>query len=296
MIKSFIEKKDMEYYTDVSLKRYNTYRIDLKCKYLVFPKDKEEFKNLVRYLVLHEIKYLVLGNGSNVIFACDYYDGVVILLHKLNDLKMNGESISVGAGYSLQRLAIDTSSSGLSGLEFATGIPGLIGASVAMNAGAYNDSLSSVVESVLVLNPDFEFVMMSKEDLEFGYRTSFFKKNSSYYIVEVNLKLVQGNSDEILEKISKRRVKRLETQPLDMPSAGSVFRNPEGMHAGALIEDCGLKGFSIGGAMVSSKHANFIVNNGNCTGMEVVQVIDRVKREVKEQYDVDLILEQIIIE
>ena len=137
---------------------------------------------------------------------------------------------------------------------------------------------------------------MSKEDLEFGYRTSFFKKNSSYYIVEVNLKLVQGNSDEILEKISKRRVKRLETQPLDMPSAGSVFRNPEGMHAGALIEDCGLKGFSIGGAMVSSKHANFIVNNGNCTGMEVVQVIDRVKREVKEQYDVDLILEQIIIE
>jgi len=296
MIKSFIEKKDMEYYTDVSLKRYNTYRIDLKCKYLVFPKDKEEFRDLVRYLVLHEIKYLVLGNGSNVIFACDYYDGVVILLHKLNDLKMNGESISVGAGYSLQRLAIDTSSSGLSGLEFATGIPGLIGASVAMNAGAYNDSLSSVVESVLVLNPDFEFVMMSKEDLEFGYRTSFFKKNSSYYIVEVNLKLVQGNSDEILEKISKRRVKRLETQPLDMPSAGSVFRNPEGMHAGALIEDCGLKGFSIGGAMVSSKHANFIVNNGNCTGMEVVQVIDRVKREVKEQYDVDLILEQIIIE
>ena len=296
MIKSFIEKKDMEYYTDVSLKRYNTYRIDLKCKYLVFPKDKEEFRDLVKYLVSHEMKYLVLGNGSNVIFACDYFDGVVILLHKLSDLKMNGESITVGAGYSLQRLAIDTSTSGLSGLEFATGIPGLIGASVAMNAGAYNDSLSSVVESVLVLNPDFEFVMMSNEDLEFGYRTSFFKKNSSYYIVEVNLKLVQGDSDEILEKISKRRVKRLETQPLDMPSAGSVFRNPEGMHAGALIENCGLKGFSIGGAMVSSKHANFIVNNGNCTGMEVVQVIDRVKREVKEQYDVDLILEQIIIE
>lgn len=286
----------MEYYTDISLKRYNTYRIDLKCKYLVFPKDKEEFRDLIKYLVSHDMKYLVLGNGSNVIFACDYYDGVVILLHKLNDLKINGESISVGAGYSLQRLAIDTSNSGLSGLEFATGIPGLVGASVAMNAGAYNDSLSSVVESVLVLNPEFDFVMMSREDLEFDYRNSFFKKNHNYYIVEVNLKLTQGNSDEILEKISKRRVKRLETQPLDMPSAGSVFRNPEGMHAGALIENCGLKGFSIGGAMVSSKHANFIVNNGNCTGMEVVQVIERVKKEVKEQYDVDLILEQIIIE
>ena len=286
----------MEYYTDISLKRYNTYRIDLKCKYLVFPNEKEEFRDLIKYLVSHDMMYLVLGNGSNVIFACDYYDGVVILLHKLNDLKINGESISVGAGYSLQRLAIDTSNSGLSGLEFATGIPGLVGASVAMNAGAYNDSLSSVVESVLVLNPEFDFVMMSREDLEFDYRNSFFKKNHNYYIVEVNLKLIQGNSDEILEKISKRRVKRLETQPLDMPSAGSVFRNPEGMHAGALIENCGLKGFSIGGAMVSSKHANFIVNNGNCTGMEVVQVIERVKKEVKEQYDVDLILEQIIIE
>ena len=286
----------MEYYTDISLKRYNTYRIDLKCKYLVFPNEKEEFRDLIKYLVSHDMKYLVLGNGSNVIFACNYFDGVVILLHKLNDLKINGESISVGAGYSLQRLAIDTSNSGLSGLEFATGIPGLVGASVAMNAGAYNDSLSSVVESVLVLNPEFDFVMMSGEDLEFDYRDSFFKKNHNYYIVEVNLKLIQGNSDEILEKISKRRVKRLETQPLDMPSAGSVFRNPEGMHAGALIENCGLKGFSIGGAMVSSKHANFIVNNGNCTGMEVVQVIERVKKEVKEQYDVDLILEQIIIE
>ncbi len=296
MIKSFINKKEMEYYENASLKRYNTYRVDVSCRYLVFPKDKEDFRDLVKYLDSKDIKYLVLGNGSNVIFSFDYYDGVVILLNKLNDLKIEGESIYVEAGYSLQRLALDTANLGLSGLEFASGIPGLVGASIAMNAGAYNDSLADVVTSVLVLNPCYEFVTMSVMDLDFSYRDSFLKKNKGYYVVSANMKLFQSDKQEILEKISKRRVKRLETQPLDMPSAGSVFRNPEGMHAGQLIENCGLKGFSIGGAEVSSKHANFIVNSGGCTGKEIVQVIDRVKMEVLEKYGVELVLEQIIIE
>lgn len=296
MIKNFIEKKEFEYYMDASLKKYNTYRVDCKCKYLVIPKDKEEFRDLVKYLKLHDEKFLVLGNGSNVIFAFDYYDGVVILLHKLNELKIEGESIEVGAGYSLQRLAIDTSNLGLEGLEFATGIPGLMGASVAMNAGAYNSELASVVTSVVVLNPDFEFVVMEGKELDFGYRDSFFKHHEGYYVVSVSLKLVQGNKQEIMERISKRRVRRLMSQPLDMPSAGSVFRNPEGMHAGALIENVGLKGFSIGGAEVSEKHANFIVNRGGATGREIVQLITRVKEDIKNEYHIDLILEQIIVE
>ena len=296
MIKNFIEKKEFEYYMDASLKKYNTYRVDCKCKYLVIPKDKEEFRDLVKYLKLHDEKFLVLGNGSNVIFAFDYYDGVVILLHKLNELKIEGESIEVGAGYSLQRLAIDTSNLGLEGLEFATGIPGLMGASVAMNAGAYNSERASVVTSVVVLNPDFEFVVMEGKELDFGYRDSFFKHHEGYYVVSVSLKLVQGNKQEIMERISKRRVRRLMSQPLDMPSAGSVFRNPEGMHAGALIENVGLKGFSIGGAEVSEKHANFIVNRGGATGREIVQLITRVKEDIKNEYHIDLILEQIIVE
>ena len=296
MIRNFIEKYDMEYYLDASLKRYNTYRIDAKCKCLVFPNNKEDFRVLVKYLNSKDIKYLVLGNGSNVIFKDEYYDGVVILLNKLNDIDIDGEEIEVGAGYSLQRLSIDTSNLGLSGLEFATGIPGLVGASVAMNAGAYNCCMGDVVESVVVLTPECEFDNMEKSELDFQYRNSFFKKNKNYYIVSVRLRLEQGDKQEILEKISKRRVKRLETQPLDMPSAGSVFRNPEGMHAGELIEDCGLKGFSIGGAMVSDKHANFIVNNGGATGKEIVQVADRVKEEVYNKYNVKLVMEQIIIE
>ena len=296
MIKNFIEKNNIEYYEEASLKKYNTYRIDAKCKYLVFPKDKEEFRNLVKYLKNKEEKFLVLGNGSNIILSLEYYDGVIILLNKLNELNINGESIEVGAGYSLQRLALETSNLGLEGLEFATGIPGQIGASIAMNAGAYNNSLSEVVSTVEVLNKDLEFVTMTNKDINFAYRDSFFKTNPDYYIVSATIKLRQGEKQEIIERVSKRRVKRLETQPLDMPSAGSVFRNPEGMHAGALIEKCGLKGFSIGGAQVSEKHANFIVNTGNATGAEIVQLIDRVKEDVAKEYNIELILEQIIIE
>ena len=296
MIKNFIDKKEYEYYEDASLKKYNTYRIDCKCKYLIFPGNKDEFRDLIKYLVLHDEKFLVLGNGSNVIFLNDYYDGVVILLNKLNDLRIDGEDIEVGAGYSLQRLAVETSTLGLEGLEFATGIPGFVGASVAMNAGAYQSSLSDVVTSVEVLNSDFEFVTMSNKELEFAYRDSFFKHHPNYFVVSVCMKLKQGDKQELLERISNRRVRRLESQPLDMPSAGSVFRNPEGMHAWMLIDDLGLKGFTIGGAQVSLKHANFIVNTGNATGKEIVQVIDRVKEEVMETYHVELVLEQIIIE
>ncbi len=296
MIKNFIKKHNLEYYEEVNLKRYNTYRIDAKCKYLVIPKDKDELRELLQFLSCEKDKYLVLGNGSNIILKESYYDGVIILLNKLNKMVIEGDVVEVEAGYSLQRLAMEVSNKGLSGLEFATGIPGYVGASIAMNAGAYKSSLAEVVETVEVINPDFEFVTMRKEDLEFEYRSSLFKKKKDYIIVSAVLKLEFASSDELLEKISKRRVKRIETQPLDMPSAGSVFRNPEGYSAGELIEKCGLKGFSIGGAEVSEKHANFIVNKGNATGEDIVKVIEYVKRRVKEEFAIELILEQIIVD
>lgn len=296
MIKNFIKENNIEYYEEVSLKKYNTYRIDINCKYLTLPSSKEQLRDLLEYLTKKNEKFLVLGNGSNIILNCDYYDGVVILLNKLNNLKIEGENIEVEAGYSLQKLAIETSKIGLEGLEFATGIPGLIGASIAMNAGAYNSSLSEVVTSVVAINPEFEFVTIPKDMLLFEYRSSFFKQNKNYYIVSASIKLKQGDKKEIQERISKRRVKRIETQPLDMPSAGSVFRNPEGQHAGELIEKCGLKGLSIGGAKISDKHANFIVNTGGCKGKEIIQLIERIKAEVLKKYNVELVLEQIIIE
>lgn len=296
MIKNFIEKHQIEYYEDASLKRYNTYRIDAKCKYLVFPKDKFELVELLKYLKSKKQEYIILGNGSNIILAEDYYDKVIILLHKLNKVTIDDDIINVEAGYSLQKLAIETSTIGLSGLEFACGIPGFVGASIAMNAGAYNSSLSEVVETVEVINKNLEIVHMSNKDLNFKYRDSLFKKEKEYIIVSATIKLKHGDKDEILEKISKRRVKRIETQPLDMPSAGSVFRNPTDMYAGEMIENCELKGYNINGAEISPKHANFIVNTGGATGKNIIKLINVTKEKVKDKYGVDLILEQIIID
>lgn len=296
MIKNFIKEKKLEYYEEASLKRYNTYRLDTKAKYLVFPKDKYELRDLLEFLETTKEKYIVLGNGSNIILKNDYYDGVVIILSKLNHIKINDNIIEIEAGYSLQKLALEACNKGLTGLEFACGIPGCIGASIAMNAGAYNSALEEVVETVEVITPRFEIVTMTKESLEFNYRDSLFKRNKNYIIVSAKLKLAYGDKQEILEKITKRRVKRLESQPLDMPSAGSVFRNPEGNHAGALIEQCNLKGYNINGAEVSTKHANFIVNAGGAKGEDIVKLIEKIKSEVKKEYNIDLLLEQIIID
>lgn len=296
MTKNFIKKHELEYYEEANLKKYNTYRLDAKCRLLVFPKNIEELRCLLEYLKNNDEKYIVLGNGSNIIFKNKYYDGIVIILTKLNKITIDDEVVEVEAGYSLQKLALETTSLGLEGLEFASGIPGHVGASIAMNAGAYNSSMSEIVEKVTVINKNFEVVTMRNEDLEFAYRSSLFKKEKDYIIVAATLNLHRGDKAEILEKVSKRRVKRIETQPLDMPSAGSVFRNPEGMSAGALIEKCGLKGYNINGAEVSEKHANFIVNKGGATGEDIVKLINKVKNKVKEEYDIELILEQIIID
>ena len=296
MIRSFINSHNIEYYENCNLKRYNTYRLETICKYLVIPKDKEELRELLKYLNINSIKHIVIGGGSNIIFKDDYYDGIVISLSNLNKKEINNNIIEVEAGYSLQKLALEVCNLGLSGLEFACGIPGLVGASVAMNAGAYNSAMEEIVEEVEVIDENFEFRVLLKEDLGFSYRDSIFKKDKRYIIVSTKLKVVDGDKEEILEKINKRRIKRMETQPLNMPSAGSVFRNPPNMHSGALIEEIGLKGYSINGAGVSSKHANFIVNLGNAKGRDIVCLIEKIQKEVKEKYNVDLILEQIIVD
>ncbi len=295
MIKDFFDENKIEYLYDNSLKKYNTYKIDIKAKYIVFPQDIIELKKIMGYLCKNNIKYVVLGNGSNVIFACDYYDGVVIKLDKFKKLEINDTIVTVGAGYSLIKLSIDTINKSLRGLEFAAGIPGAVGASVAMNAGAYNSSLSDVVREVVVLDDNLEIRTLKKNDLDFEYRDSFLKQNPSYIVLEVVLELEYGDKDSLLQIINDRKLRRIATQPLDKPCAGSVFRNPPEMYAGALIENCGLKGYSINDAQVSEKHANFIINNGNASGMDIEKLIDHIQTKVKEEYDIELKLEQIII-
>ena len=296
MIENFIKTRNIEYYKDASLKKYNTYRVETKCKYLIFPKNKEELISILKIIRKSNIKYMILGNGSNIIFSKNYFDGVIIKLDYLNNITRKKNILIVEAGYSLIKLAMETAVMGLSGLEFAGGIPGNVGASIAMNAGAYNHSMSEIIESVEVITDNFEIRTLKKQDLNFGYRDSFFKHNKNYIIISCKMRLIPSSKEEIIELINKRREKRQETQPLNYPSAGSVFRNPEGKHAGELIEKCGLKGYKIGGAMISIKHANFIINYNNATGEDIINLINYTKEKVKEKYDIELILEQIIID
>lgn len=296
MIKDFIRENNIRYKENISLKRYNTYRLDVKCKYIVFPDTYDKIINLIKYLKQNNIKYMFLGNGSNTIFKCHKYDGVIIKLDELNSIKIENNHITVGAGCLLLKLAATTINEGLSGLEFAGAIPGEVGASTCMNAGAYNESMSDVVTRVMAIDSDLNISVFTNEQMEFSYRSSLFKNNPEFVIVEVEMDLKPGDKQEMHEVVKRRIIKRKESQPLEYPSAGSVFRNPEGMYAGSLIERLGLKGYTIGGAQVSLKHANFIINTGNATGDDIVKLIEYIRNRVKEAYDIDLILEQIIIE
>lgn len=296
MIKNFTRSNNIEMYEDISLKKYNTYRLDVKCDYLVFPKDIDEVVKLISFLKENNYKYLVLGNGSNVIFKNNRYNGVVIKLSKLDKIEFDGDKVVVGAGVALSKLANMAINNSLSGLEFSVSIPGEIGASVSMNAGAYNESFSDVFVSAKVLTPKLEIIELTNEDMDFSYRNSFIKKNKDYIVLEVVLKLKPGNKEEMNAVIEKRFEKRKATQPLEYPSAGSVFRNPEGMYAGKLIEDANLKGYSIGGAMISDMHANFIINKDNATGEDIINLINLAKDKVKENNNIDLYLEQVIID
>lgn len=279
-----------------SLKNYNTYRIDIKAKLLFYPNNISSLKQVIKYLKDNRLKYMILGRGSNLIFNLDYYDGVIIKLDELNELKIDGTKITVGAGYSLIKLAMQTANLGLSGLEFASGIPGSVGGAVYMNAGAYKSDMSAVIKEVEVLTPNLEIKTLSNEDLKFSYRTSFLKNNRGYVCLNATLELKEGEKEEILSLIKDRSDRRIESQPLEYPSAGSVFRNPDGDFAGRLIEELNLKGYNINGAEISTKHANFIINKGNCTGKDLVELINLVKSKVKDEYNIDLILEQEIIE
>ena len=296
MIKNFFDKKNINYEENASLKKYNTYKVETTCSYLVFPKNIKELINIIKYLKVNKIPYLILGNGSNIIFAKDHYDKVVIKLDKLNNIEYHDNIVTAEAGYSLSKLALETTSKGLDGLTFAVGIPGCVGASTAMNAGAYNSDMSKVVKDVKVLNENLDIITLNNEDLQYEYRDSFLKKHPEYIVISTTFELSYNDPETMRELINERRKKRVTTQPLELPNAGSVFRNPENMYAGELIEKSNLKGFTIGDAKVSEKHANFIVNSGNAKGKDIVKLIEKIKEEVKKNYNVELKLEQIIID
>jgi len=281
--------------TNVSLKQLTTYKLEGTSKYVVYPNDTKELIKIIKELKEQKKKYKIIGGGSNLIFKGNY-DGYLIKLDKLDSLKIDENKITVGAGYSTIRLAYKVSKLGLSGLEFATGIPGTIGGAIFNNAGAYGSDMGYIVESIKVLTPDLEIKTMYNKELDFHYRTSFLKKNKDYICLEATIILKNGNKENIMEIIEDRKQRRMMSQPLEYPSAGSVFRNPPDDSAWRLIEGIGYKGKNIGGAKVSEKHANFIINYNNASGEDIIKLIKKIKEQVKEKYNVDLILEQEIIE
>ncbi len=281
---------------NVSLKNYNTYKIASSARFLVEPTNIDSLIGLINYLKDNSISYFILGNGSNVILSDGFYDGVVIKLSHLNEISIDDDTVYAEAGVMLPKLSKEVIEHNLAGLEWACAIPGTVGGSVVGNAGAYKEAIFDYVTKVVVLDNN-EVKEIPKDDITYSYRYTSFKDNKNTIILGAYFKLRDGNEEESKEIVNRRMKKRLETQPLDYPSAGSVFRNPEGDFAGRIIEeDLGYKGKSIGGAKISEKHANFIINYDNATGSDIRKLINLIKEEVKKKDDIDLIVEQEFID
>ena len=279
---------------NIDLKEYNTYKLNSIANYMAFPKNKEEIINLIKYLKENNIKYFLLGNGSNVIIPDETFNGVVINLKDFNNFEIDKEKVYADAGCMLPKLGYKTISLSLKGLEWACGIPGTLGGSIRGNAGAYLHEIMEYVESIDVLDEDLNVITLKKEDIKYSYRHTSLKDND-YIILSAVLKLEQGNKEESLALVEDRLNRRKSSQPLEYPSAGSVFRNPEGLSTGKLIEDLGIKGTQIGDAQISLKHGNFIINLGNAKSSDIKSLIELMKEKVKKEYNIDLICEQEII-
>lgn len=277
---------------NVSFKTLTTYKCGGNARAVILPYDVSKLIEILKLLRTGAIPFKVLGNGSNILASDADYDGVIIKLSELKKVTyLENAQVKVEAGCNLIVLANEVCRKGLSGLEFACGIPGTVGGSIYMNAGAYLSDMASVLCDVTYLDDHFEIQTLMRNEMAFSYRTSpFMGKNS--IILEATFDLKEGNATEILALVKDRRERRVVSQPLEYPSAGSVFRNPEGNYAGKLIEDVGLKGKMIGGALISDKHANFIVNYDHATSSDIRDLMLLAEEEVYRNYHIRLHREQ----
>ena len=277
------------------MSKHTTFKTGGNASVFVKIETKEQLVKLLRYLQIVERDYFILGNGSNLLVSDKGYDGVIIQIGSLmSDAYVKGDRIYAKAGASLAMVARLAAGAGLTGMEFASGIPGTIGEAFRMNAGAYDSDMSQVVESVSVIDLQGEEMTLDNATMEFGYRRSAIVK-TNHIVTEVVLKLTPDDEKEILAKMDDLNQRRRDKQPLEFPSAGSTFKRTEGHFAGKLIMDAGLKGYQIGGAAVSEKHCGFIINKGNATSTDVYRLIQYVKERVKEAYNVSLEPEVILL-
>ena len=275
---------------------HTTFRIGGPADCFLQIENEEQLKGVQRYLNMVEMPYFVLGNGSNLLVNDNGYRGIILQIGpKMNGIIVEGVRIVAKAGALLSQVARTAMEHGLTGLEFASGIPGTVGGGVMMNAGAYDGEMSQVVTQVRVVSRDGEIMELDRATMEFGYRTSTIR-NNSFIVTEVTFELQSGDKDVIRAKMEELMERRREKQPLEYPSAGSTFKRPEGYFAGKLIMDAGMKGFQIGGARVSDKHCGFVVNMGNATARDVRGVIEEIQERVKDKFRVDLEPEVVFLE
>ena len=273
------------------MKNHTTFKIGGPAQYYVTPESVTQIQEVVSLCRDMNIPLHVIGNGSNILVGDDGVDGVVLaLFNTFSDYEIKDNVITAQAGMSLIKLAVIALREGLTGLEFASGIPGSVGGAVYMNAGAYDGQMKDVVTSVTVLDEAGNIRILGRDELDMGYRTSAVAKHNMI-VLQVIIELKAGDKEQIKDRMNQLSELRKQKQPLEYPSAGSTFKRPEGYFAGKLIADAGLKGYSIGGAAVSEKHAGFVVNMGGATAKDVVELTDYIKKRIIEQFGVTLELE-----
>ena len=270
------------------MKNHTSFRVGGNARYLVQPSCESEAIGLIELLRKRGEKFFVMGNGSNLLVSDKGYDGVIVKIAKnLSEIQVEGETIKAQGGALLSAVAAAALENELEGFEFASGIPGTIGGALAMNAGAYGGEIRDVIVEADVLSADGRHLTLSRDEMELGYRTSAISRDG-YIVLGALLRLKKGCREDIKNRMAELTKMRKDKQPLNFPSAGSTFKRPEGHFAGKLISDAGLKGYSIGGACVSEKHAGFIVNNNDATDGDVFKLIEYVREKVFEEFGVSL--------
>lgn len=289
-VKEDLEKLDVgEMIEDEPMYKHTTYKVGGPARIYLKVKDVDSLIKTIKYCGKHRVKYLVIGRGSNLLFSDREYEGLIISLNEcFNEIKVNGSTMIAQAGVPMISLSYQAAKIGLSGFEFMGGIPGSIGGGIYMNAGAYKYDLASVVKTVTLLNEKHEVVTFNNEQMDFSYRHSICQDNRKLIVLEVTFELTAKSPDEIKAVLDKRKERRMSSQPWNMPSDGSVFRNPQDKPAWQYIDECGLRGYEIGGAQVSPKHSNFIVNNGYASAKDIYDLIMLVQEKVNEKFGVKL--------
>lgn len=278
-----------------SLRQHNTFRTGGMAKYFTEPLNTEDILEAIRFAKENRLKYMIVGNGSNLLFSDEGYDGLIIKTSKLKGIERDGETLKVYSGELTPSVGAFAARNGLTGFEPLSGIPGSIGGGIYMNCGAYGTEIGDLISKVCFLYTNGEIKIFDRSELDFSYRSSSFQHMDGV-ILWAELKLSEGDRSQIDEHMKDYAQRRKDKQPLEYPSAGSTFKRPEGHFAAKLIDDCGLKGLSVGGAEVSEKHAGFIINKKDATTKDIIELIEKVRKIVFEKTGVTLECEVKVVE